>query len=231
MPHHPSTTPLQVMAILAAALAVVIVVAGCSLISSPPSRLSPSPSPTIPTTNPTRTLSPSPSGPMPPTVTAPLGPPPADCPIAGPPQTMTSSDFGGGFVGTVRFAGASPAWELGIETTGVVAVAGIPYPSTKLMWVVGPGYDLPVTLSGHDLRSGVPLWFDVYPPNATGTDEFGTSAVLDPTQPNRGRTTNRTGRWNIWGIGLIVDAASCFDLEVTAEAGSWHTVFAAGTTS
>lgn len=221
MRHHQPTNPLELMAILVAML-IIVAVTSCSLAGSPSAR------PTlIPTT--TSANGQSASASLPPSVTSPLGSPPSDCPTSPPPHIMTSSDFGGGFIGTVTFGGASPAWQLGMGADGVVPVTGTPYPGTKIMWVVGPNYNQAVTLSGHDLRSGSPLWFDLFPPNKTGTDEYGTSAVLDPTMPNRGDTMNSTGTWNIWGIGLIVSAASCYELDVTSAAGSWRTDFAAGT--
>lgn len=169
---------------------------------------------------------------MPPQVTSALGPPPSNCPKAGPVKTLTVNDFGGGFSGTTTFEGDSPAWELGFGPNGAFAAQGTPYPSSKIMWVVGPNINLPVTLTGRDLRTGAPLWFDIYPSNfGGGADYYTTSAVLDPARPNRGSATNSLGQWNIWGIGVIVDAASCYQLNITSPAGSWHTIFAAGTIS
>ncbi len=101
------------------------------------------------------------------------------------------------------------------------------------MWVVGPNYNEPVTLSGRDLRSGAPLWFDIYPSNDyhgyAANVGYHTHAVLDPSGPNRGYETYDNDNWNIWGIGIIVSAASCYELDVTWAGGSWRTIFAAGT--
>src|SRR5579872_1530528 len=166
-----STHLTQVAAISASALAVVFL-AGCSLVNVPPT----------PTARPTATPS------LPPAVTSTLGPPPTDCATVDPPQTLTTTDFGGGFSGTTTFDGASPAWELGIGDDGTMPLYGVgnPYPSTKIMWVVGPNYAQPVTLSGHELASSAPLWFDIYPNNLTGgQDWYGNAAVLDPAAPNR----------------------------------------------
>lgn len=211
---------------LAIALALVAF-AGCSLATASSPR--PTTSPThFPTVLPTLTLAPSA---LPPAVTGTLGPPPSHCVIALPPQTMTTPDFGGGFSGTTTFDGASPAWELGIGTDGTMPLyeAGNPYPSAKIMWVVGPNYAQPVTLSGHEVTSGTPLWFDIYPNNRTGgQDWYGRAAVLDPAAPNRGYTNNSTGHWNIWGIGIIATVAGCYELDVTSSVGSWHSVLAVG---
>lgn len=168
---------------------------------------------------------------VPPTVSATLGPPPTDCATVDPPQTLTVTDFGGGFSGTVSFFGAAPAWSWSLGG-GELLVRGTPYPSTKTMWVVGPNYNQKVTLSGKDLRSGEPLWFDVYPSNDPHQAAIGvgihTQAVLDPAGPNRGTTQNSTGSWGIWGIGIIVTTAGCYELDVTSPTSSWHTLFAAG---
>jgi hypothetical protein len=165
----------------------------------------------------------------PPLPTAASSPPLTPIPTL-PPQTMSVTNFGGGFSGVATFQGGSPAWELGFGSDGTLAAQGLPYPSSKIIWVVGPNINQPVTLSGHDLRSGAPVWFEMYPPNyGGGKDYFTTAAVLDPTAPNRGSTNNSTGHRNIWGIGIIVGAASCYQLDVTSSAGSWHTDFAAGT--
>jgi hypothetical protein len=168
-------------------------------------------------------------GSLPPTVTGTLGPPPSNCHIALPPHEMTVTNFGGGFIGAATFAGAPPAWELGLGNDGTITMTGSPYPSTKIMWVVGPNYAQPVTLSGRELATGTPFWFDVYPNNLSGgRDTYGTSAVLDPTAPNRGSTDNSSGHWNIWGIGIIATAAGCYQLDVASSAGSWHVVLAVG---
>jgi hypothetical protein len=143
----------------------------------------------------------------------------------------------GGFVGETRFQGSAPAWELGMGIGPLHlndASGPTPYPSTKVMWVVGPNYSQPVTLTGHDLRSGATLWFQVYPSNSVVTNDpdadsiYTTQAMLDPSAPNRGSTANSTGHWNIWGIGLMVLKAGCYELDVSSQQGSWHMVFAAG---
>lgn len=160
---------------------------------------------------------------VPPTVSGTLGPPPTDCATIPPPGTMTTTDLmndsGEGFQGTVTFNGAAPAWA---TLGGVLQARGTPYPSTKILWVIGPNYHQSVTLTGKDLRSGAPLWFDVYGRPDT------TQAVLGPNGANRGTASNSTGTWNIWGIGIIISAASCYELDVSSPTGAWRTVVAAG---
>lgn len=192
---------------------------------------------------PTNTLAPTPlatvlAGPRPSPVVGPLGAVPGDCPSVPPPRTFSmQSGFGGGFSGTVSFQGSAPAWQLGLASPlhlDQSSDPNNPYPSTKVMWVVGPNYAQPVTLEGHDLHTGAPLWFQIYPSNAAPTNNpdadsvYTTLAVLDPATPNRGDTQNSTGHWNIWGIGIIVLAAGCYELDVTSSEGNWHMDVAAG---
>jgi len=217
------TTYIRLPALLATCIttsAALALLSGCSVDRSPTVSQASTATP-----SPTQIILP-PSTP-PPTVTGTLSAPPSNCHTSPPIQTMTVNDFGGGFIGTTTFAGASPAWELGFGSE--MAMSGTPYPSTKIMWVVGPNYAQPVTLSGHELRTGAPLWFDIYPNNRTGGDDYyTTSATLDPSAPNRGSTDNSTGQWNIWGIGIIATAAGCYQLDVTSSAGTWHAVLAVG---
>jgi hypothetical protein len=55
-----------------------------------------------------------------------------------------------------------------------------------------------------------------------------TRAVLDPATPNRGWTTNATGRWNIWGILLYFFRAGCYQIDAAWAGGSWQVVVAVG---
>lgn len=64
---------------------------------------------------------------------------------------------------------------------------------------MGPNYSHQVTLSGHELSTGVPVWFDLTAVGS-GTGKPVTTAVLDPAHPNRGDTRNTSGLWNIWVI-------------------------------
>jgi hypothetical protein len=168
---------------------------------------------------------------LPPSVTGPLALAPTDCATVAPPQTFTlPPDFGGGFSGAFVFAGSSPVWALGPPSTLQVpqASAEQPYPSAKVMWIVGPNYFQPVTLSGREMRSNAPLWFEIFPGGVLATSVFTTSATLDPGAPNRGSAHPSSGVWNIWGIGLLVLTAGCYELDVTWSGGSWRTVYAAG---
>ena len=170
----------------------------------------------------------------PPTANGPLGPAPTNCPASPPLQTMTQDSFGGGFIGTVSFQGGAPAWQLGLGSDGIVHLhqdREYSYSSTKVMWVVGPNYPLPVTLSGHEINSGAPLWFEIYPSNdiiGGGASSYAIQAILDPAAPNRGSADNSTGHWNIWGIGLIALTAGCYELDATWLGGGWQAIYAIG---
>jgi hypothetical protein len=133
-----------------------------------------------------------------------------------PPQTFTlPSDFGGGFFGDdTTFAGSSPAWELGLGSPLRVQQPSVDQP-------------YPVTLSGRERRSNAPLWFEVYP-GAAPTAIFTTRARIERGAPNRGSTEPRSGHWNIWGIGVLVLSAGCYELDVTWSGGGWRTIYAAG---
>ena len=211
-------------AILTAVLVPLLTVAACT------------PGPTVrqstptPFTRPTPLPTPTP-GLLPPSVTGPLAPAPTDCATLAPPQTYTlPPDFGGGFHGASVFSGSTPAWELGLPSTLQVQQpsADQPYPGTKVMWIVGPNYFEPVTLSGRELRSNAPLWFEIYAGGMLATSVFTTSATLDPGAPNRDTAEPGSGHWGVWGIGLLVLTAGCYELDVTWSGGSWRTVYAAG---
>ena len=102
------------------------------------------------------------------------------------------------------------------------------------MWVVGPNVAQPVTLTGHDVRTGRPLWFEAFPSNAIPSDSPGSVSTysphltLDASAPNRGSSENSTGHWNIWGIGIIALAAGCYEVDVSAASGGWHMIFPIG---
>jgi hypothetical protein len=184
-----------------------------------------------PFTRPTPLSTPTP-GLLPPIVTGPLAAAPSDCATVSPPQTLTlPADFGGGFSGdSFTVHGGSPVWAEALPSTLQVPQpsAEQPYPGAKVMWIVGPNYFHPVTLSGREVRSNTPLWFEVYAGGVLATSVFTTAATLDPGAPNRDTAEPSSGHWGVWGIGLLVLSAGCYELDVTWSGGSWRTVYAAG---
>lgn len=124
----------------------------------------------VATQAPTHTASPTATRGVPPTpVGERLGPFPTQCAVVPPPQIFTmASGFGGGFGDPATFTGGGPAWELGLGSplqAGQLSQDN-PYPSFKVMWIVGPNVTQPVTLTGHEMQTGAPLWFEIYPSNA-----------------------------------------------------------------
>jgi hypothetical protein len=226
------------LVLLAALLAAILtMLPGCSL-AGQPNTVRPGNTPTATPAGPTPLPTP-PLGVRPSPVAGMLGPAPTDCAAVAPPATMTVTDFGGGFSGTTTFTGGAPVWTQGLPSGSSplhLNASGepTPYPGTKVMWIVGPNYPQPVTLTGHDLRTGMPLWFALYPSNGVSNDNpdaltaYTTHLVLDPAAPNRGSAENSRGDWNIWGVGLVVLAAGCYELDVTWTTGSWRSAFAAG---
>ena len=133
--------------------------AGCAFDRAAP-QVSPTATPhPRPTALPTST-----PGALPPAVAGSLAPAPTNCAAQPPPQTFTLPPDFGGFFGDFTFAGSSPAWALAPKSPLHVQQpsADQPYPSTKVMWIVGPNYFEPIILSGHELRSNAPMWFEVY---------------------------------------------------------------------
>jgi hypothetical protein len=197
----------------------------------PTPTLASTPAPTVAST-PAPTVT---AGPFPSPLTGLLGPTPTHCP-AGPPLVTFTIDatFGGGFVGGDVFAGRSPVWTTGLNAGASLqlesfagTVTPSPYPLTKVMWIVGPNYHQPVMLSGHELSTGAPVWFDL---SAVGSGPGNpmTRAVLDPAAPNRGDTGNARGTWNIWGILIYFFSAGCYQIDAAWASGSWQVVFAVG---
>ncbi len=218
-------------ALAAALLAMLVIFAACAPpASAPPGSQKVTASPTLAPVPPTSSAArPSP-------VAGLLGPAPENCLTASPPSSFTMADFGGGFIGNATFQGASPAWEMGLGMVlSLNQNAGpVPYPQTKVMWVVGPNYSHSVALAGRELSTGAPLWFQIYPSNAapiTNPDAqstYTTDALLTAHASNRGQALNSAGAWDVWGIGIVVLVAGCYELNVSWLGGQWRTVFAAG---
>jgi hypothetical protein len=149
---------------LALALAVMPLATGCATTTA---RI---PTPTM---VPTVTATPHPA---PTPVSALLAPPPTDCQTIAAPHHMTlSADFGGGFVGGDVVTGGAPVWQFGLspnaQPLSLEPNGAMPYPGTKVLWIVGPNYGEAVTLHGHDLRTGTPIWFVLLGPGSGGGGE------------------------------------------------------------
>lgn len=157
-------------------------------------------------------------------ITGLLDPVPADCHPVDPPQTM---QFGAyfGFTRPITLLGDGPAWlTSGLAVLHLNQLYGYqPIPSTKMLWAIGPDNILPITIKGQDMRSGAPMWIEIYdsPPDTT--------AVFQPGASNRGGGTTPDGKkWNIWGTGLIFLKAGCYRITVSWPGGQWQMVSAVG---
>jgi hypothetical protein len=190
---------------LALVLAVVALATGCATTTA---HVTHTPTVTVVSTS---TLPPQPA---PTPVWGLLAPPPSDCQAVAAPHRMTlSADFGAGFVGGDVVTGASPAWQFGLTSHAspldLEPTGPTPYPGTKVVWIVGPTYGKPVTLQGHDLRTGTPMWFALLSPGSNTA--AARSVALNPAMPNRGGTDTSAGHWNVYGVGIIFTVAGCYE--------------------
>lgn len=92
---------------------------------------------------------------------------------------------------------------------------------TKSVWEVGPNYGQPVTVQGHNLGDGKPLYIQ------TEEDTPTTRAVLDPAHPGH-PASNVGDAWAEWGSYIVVPEAGCYTLDVSWATGHWSITFAAG---
>ena len=207
----------------------ILLAVACSGCSTTPTTHQTTPTPPMPTLTPIPT-DPSSLAVRPPPFSGALADPPTDCPTAPVLQSISGTNFGGGFYGAYTFYGATPVWgwpgEAGATIHFQDFIGDGGWPDLKNLWVIGANFYKPVTLSGHDLRTNTPLWFHFLNGSAPAT--YTTSAVLDPAIPNRGSAINKEGRWEIWGIGLVLLQAGCYELDATWDGGTMHTIYALG---
>lgn len=77
----------------------------------------------------------------------------------------------------------------------------------------------PITLAGHDLRTGYPLWFQANAPEPAAPAT--PSLTIDPTLL---QSSTGDGKWLLWFGVLYLPGASCYQL----HGGSWTINLAAG---
>lgn len=202
------------------ALLVLLLLTACSAgqgSSSPSSTVRPQPtqqtspglSPVV--QRPTQQASPGPSP-----VTTLLAPAPQDCP-SGP--SLSSRTFPG-FNGSVT--GSGSVWEGGLPANATLNLDQFgytPWPSTKILWPIGPDFPATVVVRVANLRTGSEAWWDIGegapPPNKPVRP-----LVLD-------RTGNRAG-FPTWGTGLYLPQAGCYAMTVSWPGGQWRLLFAVG---
>lgn len=151
----------------------------------------------------------------------PLGAIPRDCPQGPPPQPLISnqgSAVGGSEVWAVGFAGPHAAIHIPF-TYDTYTQHGW---SWKLIWEMGPSHTSPATISGRNLRTGSPLWFQISDPYAPVV-----SLVLDPRYPDHPGSVVGPD-WKEWGSYIFIPTADCYSLQATWPGGHWQVNFAAG---
>jgi hypothetical protein len=176
---------------------------------------------------PTATLSPSPTPYPTATLAAPaLGAVPATCP-----QGAALVPFDTATI--IPGIGGTDVWIVG-PFSGPRATAHLAsmYPSdyTPLGWplqiqvAIASTGTLPITLTGRDLRTGYPLWFQANDPG-TGAPPATPSLTIDPTQL---QSSTGDGKWLLWFGVLYLPEASCYIIQSAWAGGGWTANLAAG---
>lgn len=172
-------------------------------------------SPTRPSSSPSATDEPQ----MPVKIAQELGSAPTNCPGPHPTQHHVSRAY-------ARLIGARPLWAgfyARYEHRSHAFIAR-DTPRTKygfrvkVLWVVTPGHDGPLTIAGRNIRSGAPIRFD-----AEEVTEHGTEARLDPATGGIGETG-----WREFPSYLYFDGAGCFKLSASWDEGGWSLKFGFG---
>jgi hypothetical protein len=88
----------------------------------------------------------------------------------------------------------------------------------KVLWVMSPTRDIPVTISGHNIASRAALRFDI-----EEVADKGIAASLDPDVAGVGE-----GGWREFPSYLYFDGAGCFRLTASWDETSWDLTFGFG---
>ncbi len=218
--YHRMMSTLRFLVKLSILLTLMMLTISCSQTSQTQTALTPtvvhSSLTPLPTLAPTPTFRGSPTS-----TTTPLGSVPRDCPQGPTPQPLISN------VGSA--IGGSEVWAVGFDGPHAVIHIAFTYDTYtqhgwiwKLIWEMGPSHTSPATISGRNLRTGSPLWFQISDP---GTPVV--SLVLDPRYPGHPSSDAGTD-WKEWGSYIFIPTADCYSLEATWPGGHWQVNFAAG---
>ena len=148
-----------------------------------------------------------------------LGPAPDDCRGPAPRPRTVSPAYG-------KLVGEEPLWA-GFYASYEEEAQAFSAPDAprrrygfrvKVLWIMSPRQEAPITLTGTNLATDRPLYFDVEDLATRDTD-----AVLDPTLAGTGEHG-----WRELPSYIYFDGAGCFELEASWERGSWRLVFGLG---
>lgn len=148
-----------------------------------------------------------------------LGAAPADCPGPHPRPRAVSPAY-------APLVGERPLWA-GLYARydgGAHAFVARDAPRTehgfriKVLWIMSPAREAPVTISGSNVASRAPLRFDIE--EIADTD---TTASLDPDLGGAGE-----GGWREFPSYVYFDGAGCFRLTASWDDGSWELTFGFG---
>jgi hypothetical protein len=160
---------------------------------------------------PTQQTSPGPSP-----VSSLLAPTPQHCPTAPLPGSTTLSGWG-------KVIGKGPVWEFGFPPNGTLHLnqyGETPWPVTKIMWPLTPGFPSFVVVRVINLSTGIQAWWDIG------------QGAPPPNQPVRplimNQNPNRVSSQGGWGTLLYLPQAGCYSMQVTWSGGQWRLLFAAG---
>jgi hypothetical protein len=142
-----------------------------------------------------------------------LGPAPTNC--SRPTVHAVNSSVGPGI-------GTSPVFAVGAwDANGVLhadRATKVQYgEQVKVLWVLAPTTNQPVSLHGGSIGTGLPLYFEV------GDSSPTTSPTLAPAA-----APQNEGGWTYFPSYLDMPAAGCYYLEVDWSGGHWRLEFPAG---
>lgn len=151
-------------------------------------------------------------------------PPPTSCP-AGPNPQIVSPDFALGL-------GQAPVWAVTFNSGAHGAILLVQGKATlgehgfyrRVVWVIQHGYAHLVHLSGSELSTGSPLWFQI------GNSVPTTTPVLDPAHPGAypGDPHDPDLVFPSYPSYLFIPRVGCYVLEASWPEGHWRIPFAAG---
>lgn len=89
----------------------------------------------------------------------------------------------------------------------------------KVLWIMHPSQDTPVTVEGRELRNDQPIYM-----HHEGIDAPVLAVEFDPENPGTVPETN----WKEYPSYLFFSRAGCYEVKVTWSGGTWRRVFGFG---